>query len=632
MRRLQDQPSGAHEVLTGVIQNRFFFPTLRASVLAGIAVAASMMGSVQGLAQAAPQASPQTTPQTDPALQTQTPTTTPQGTTGASTDSTGQPVATVPLSPYTRGKKKKADPDDKVLQSKDTKKALKKDEKVQSLAGADAKLPDKQLYDKALVAMNKGHFDVARLDLQTMLNTYPDSQYQMRAKLAIADSWYKEGGTAALTQAESEYADFRVFFPNAPEAAEAQMRIGDIYFRQMDKPDRDYAKTLHAEEEYRRMLTDYPNAPKQLMVQAKQRLREVQEVLATREATIAAYYATRENWAAVIARYQTVADTYPLYSHLDDALVGLGDAYEAQARYVRGLKVQGQGEAGKAKLEQLYDGLAADCYRKVVLEHSAAPHVEDARERLEAMGLPVPTPTAAQVAASEALENSRSTYTLASRAKVMFLHQPDTVVAARDGDPSLSDPKPMTAPTVLKRVNEDFKSAFAAPAATTPAVATGPTVAEPAPAGKSPAAATPAAPLAFQEVGNGVDGAPTPAANLTAVPAAGTSSVGGTGLGVEIVPPGTPDAVDSVAPATGARDASLGLKAVGPVGGGALPPVEKATQAPDPVNEVDGQRTPAAQALPAKGKAAKPEFDKADESSSKHKKKKGLKKLDPLPQ
>ena len=610
-----------------MIQDRYF-PTLRASVLAGVAVAASVTGSVQSFAQAAPQ----TTSQTDPALQTQTPTTTPQGTTGGSTDSAGQPVPTATLSPYTRGKKKKADPADKVVQSKDTKKAIKKDVKVQSLAGADAKLPDKQLYDKSIVAMNKGHFDVARLDLQTMLNTYPDSQYQMRAKLAIADSWYKEGGTAALTQAESEYADFRVFFPNAPEAAEAQMRIGDIYFRQMDKPDRDYAKTIHAEEEYRRMLTDYPNAPKQLMTQAKQRLREVQEVLATREASIAAFYATRENWAAVIARYQTVADTYPLYSHMDDALVGLGDAYEAQARYVRGLKVQGvQAEAGKAKLEELYDGLAADQYRKVVLEHSAAPHVEDARERLEAMSLPVPTPTAAQMAASEALENSRSTYTLASRAKVLFLHQPDTVVAAREGDPSLSDPKAMTAPKVLKRVKEDFTTAFAAtPAATAaPPVANGPTVTESA---VKPAAATPAAPLALQDVGTGVDGAPS-TANLTAAPSAATRTLGGsTGLGVEIVPPGTPDAVDATTPAAGTRDAGYGLKAVGPVDGGALPPVEKATQAPDPVNEVDGQKTPAAQALPAKGKTAKPEFDKADESSSKHKKKKGLKKLDPLPQ
>ena len=41
----------------------------------------------------------------------------------------------------------------------------------------------------------------------------------------------------------------------------------------------------------------------------------------------------------------------------------------------------------------MYDGLAADAYKKVVLEHSAALHVEDARERLEAMNLPVPVPT-----------------------------------------------------------------------------------------------------------------------------------------------------------------------------------------------------------------------------------------------
>ena len=43
------------------------------------------------------------------------------------------------------------------------------------LANVASKQPDKELYDKAMVAMKKGRFDVARLDLQTLLNTYPDS-------------------------------------------------------------------------------------------------------------------------------------------------------------------------------------------------------------------------------------------------------------------------------------------------------------------------------------------------------------------------------------------------------------------------------------------------------------------------
>ncbi|HVT99057.1 MAG TPA: outer membrane protein assembly factor BamD, partial [Acidobacteriaceae bacterium] len=73
------------------------------------------------------------------------------------------------------------------------------------LGNVKSSQPDKLLFDKAAHAMKHGKYDVARLDLQTLLNTYPDSEYQMRAKLMVGDTWFKEGGTAALTQAESEY-------------------------------------------------------------------------------------------------------------------------------------------------------------------------------------------------------------------------------------------------------------------------------------------------------------------------------------------------------------------------------------------------------------------------------------------
>ena len=48
-----------------------------------------------------------------------------------------------------------------------------------------------------------------------LLNTYPDSDYKEKAKLAIADSFFKQGGTSGLIQAEAEYKDFRTFFPPA---------------------------------------------------------------------------------------------------------------------------------------------------------------------------------------------------------------------------------------------------------------------------------------------------------------------------------------------------------------------------------------------------------------------------------
>ena len=77
-----------------------------------------------------------------------------------------------------------------------------------------------------------------------------------------------------------------------------------------------------------------------------------------------------------------------------------------------------------------------------------------------------------------------------------------------------------------------------------------------------------------------------------------------------------------------------GLNAVGPANNSALPPIERAAEAPDAVNDVAGAKTPAGQA-PAvdkngNPKKGKPGFDKDDESSSTHKKKKGLKKINPF--
>ena len=505
--------------------------------------------------------------------------------------------------------------DDKVVQSKDTKKEMRKEKKIDSQSANDAKLPDRQLYDKALEATKKGHFDVARLTLQTLLNTYPDSQYQMKAKLAIADSWYREGGTAALTQAESEYKDFITFFPNAPEAAEAQMRVGDIYFRQLDKPDRDYSKATHAQEEYRLMLQQFPEST--LVPQAKQRLREVQEVLATRESDIASYYASRENWPATIARYQTVADTYPLFSHMDDVLVGLGDAYEAEARFIRGMKLP---EDAKARLEKIYDERAADAYRKVVLEHSASAHVEDARDRLAAMNLPIPTPTPEQAAASAALENSRRQYALKDRARLLILRQPDVVMAARDGEPPLADPKPTLAPTVTKQLTNDFNAAMNPNAAAAAAEAK-PASAEAA-AAPAETPTTPAAPLQLQEVPTAASGSSTSAV-MTNVPgstSAPATAGAGSSMGVEIVSPSSKTA----------NDPNGGLKPVGPPNTSAIPAIEKPSVAPDQVNDVPAGSQPAAQAAQPGAKKTNPSFDKDDESSSKHKKKKGLSKLNPF--
>src|SRR5947209_14926925 len=93
------------------------------------------------------------------------------------------------------------------------------------IANVDSKQPDKVLFDRAMDAMKKGKYDVARITLQTLINTYPDSEFIARAKLAVGDSWYAEGTTASYQPAELEYQDFITFFPQLPEAGEARLKI-----------------------------------------------------------------------------------------------------------------------------------------------------------------------------------------------------------------------------------------------------------------------------------------------------------------------------------------------------------------------------------------------------------------------
>src|SRR5262245_51540913 len=75
--------------------------------------------------------------------------------------------------------------------------------------------PDRALFDRAMRDIGKNRFTVARLTLQTLINTYPDSEYLPQAKYAMAESFYKESSSTALSQAENEFKDYITFFPTS---------------------------------------------------------------------------------------------------------------------------------------------------------------------------------------------------------------------------------------------------------------------------------------------------------------------------------------------------------------------------------------------------------------------------------
>jgi outer membrane protein assembly factor BamD len=166
-----------------------------------------------------------------------------------------------------------------------------KRKKYENPITSDTQQPDKVLFDKAVNDMERGRYEVARLTLQTLMNTYDTSEYLAKAKLAYADSWFREGGSHGLAQAEAEYKDFILFYPTLEESAEAQEKVCMIHYRQMEKADRDNQHALRAEEECRSVLVQFPNS--KFAPSAQQYLRNVQEVIAEGEFRRGSFYHAR---------------------------------------------------------------------------------------------------------------------------------------------------------------------------------------------------------------------------------------------------------------------------------------------------------------------------------------------------
>jgi outer membrane protein assembly factor BamD len=453
------------------------------------------------------------------------------------------------------------------------------------LANVGSKQPDKVLFDRAMDAMKHNRFDVARMTLQTLINTYPDSEYVARAKLAVGDSWYAEGGTAALAQAEIEYKDFETFFPNMPEAAEAQLKIANIHYQQMEKPDRDYTHAMRAEEEYRSLILQYPDS--KLVPEAKQRLLEVQEVLAEREYDIGKFYYTRQSFPAAIARLNSLVERYPLYSHVDDALYLLGQAYEGEITIVRAKP--GVPETIKANMITDLTKRASAAYDKILTRYPLMVRADDAKKRLEALHQPVPTATPAAIAQNKTEQDSRHSTGVVGSMLAGFKKHPDVAQATRVGEPPLVDPPPTSAKGVVDAVTRSMLQ---------PAGAGGGSVSVEIPkngAGPPPNEAPPRSDTPVVS-----DSATPPAA-----PGAGSNEL-------KLNTPADAPAADNE------------LKVVEPSDGGqVLPP-------PPQVNEIQTDGAAQAGGSSSSAPAATSSASAKDTSSSKKKKKKGLHKLNPF--
>jgi outer membrane protein assembly factor BamD len=236
---------------------------------------------------------------------------------------------------------------------------------------------DRELFRLGVEAIRKGNYDEGRILFNTMINTYSESPLIKIAKLASADSYYLQGGSKGLAQAEVEYRDWIQFFPDDQLADDTMLKIAEIHLRQVMAADRDTTHARLAERQLKDLLRRYPNTDAKNQVE--QLMNQVQEILAMHELKVARFYFNvREFAPAAQMRTEEILNKYPNFSRFDEALF----------LHARAMELQEDTETASRNLTQ------------IVANHPHSEYAERAKEMLKKWGKPVPESDPAKVAAA----------------------------------------------------------------------------------------------------------------------------------------------------------------------------------------------------------------------------------------
>jgi outer membrane protein assembly factor BamD len=117
------------------------------------------------------------------------------------------------------------------------------------------------LFVKGKAFLEKKKFEQGRKYLNFVFETYPNEKEGREALLLVADSYFREGGATAYTEARFRYRDYLNRYPGAPQRDYARYQFAVCYDKEHEKPDRDQTSTREALEQYRVLLPEFLRIP-----------------------------------------------------------------------------------------------------------------------------------------------------------------------------------------------------------------------------------------------------------------------------------------------------------------------------------------------------------------------------------
>jgi outer membrane protein assembly factor BamD len=191
---------------------------------------------------------------------------------------------------------------------------------------------DQIVWEAGQKAVEKKDWESARQYFRRLIDAFPQSEHQPGARIALADSYFEEGGTANYVLAVSSYREFLTLYPRHPRSDYAQFRAAESFFKQRNSPDRDQTATEEALDEYQRLLDVYPQSS--WVEPARERVRECRQALARAHFGVGYFYQrTRQAWRSAIGRYERILTEYPDFERLDEVLYRVSECLGNAGRY-----------------------------------------------------------------------------------------------------------------------------------------------------------------------------------------------------------------------------------------------------------------------------------------------------------
>ncbi|QCZ93068.1 outer membrane protein assembly factor BamD [Salinimonas iocasae] len=196
-----------------------------------------------------------------------------------------------------------------------------------------ANMGAQQMYQQAQQNMQAGNFSAASNTLSALDSRYPFGPLSHQVQLDLIYSYYKSG---KIDETVATIDRFIRLNPNHSDIDYAfymrglvNMEADNNLFQELmniDRSDRDPAKSRQAFDDFRRLIQQYPDS--KYAADARKRMMFIKNRLASYEIAIAKFYMRREAYVAAANRGRYVIEHFPDSDQVQRALEIMVSSYE----------------------------------------------------------------------------------------------------------------------------------------------------------------------------------------------------------------------------------------------------------------------------------------------------------------